>query len=102
MRVFIYAYDDLYGGLHGMYDYTFCEISNERQARQVEEIAIDLSCNVIESYSDIIEQLEEDADLCSDDRDSDEWLNAYHEAVMQDTVYEIYALKDEVKKQDTR
>lgn len=97
MRLFIYAYDDLYGGLHGMYDYTFYEANNERQAEQAEEVAIDLSCGVIERYYDITEHLEEEADLCSDDRDSDEWFNAYDEAVMQDTAYEIYALKDEVK-----
>lgn len=94
MKVFIYAYDDLYGGLHGMYDYIFCEADSYKEA---EETAIDLSCGVIGSYYDITEQLEEDADACSDDRDSDEWSSAYDEAVLQDTAYEIYALKDEVK-----
>lgn len=94
MKVFIYAYDNWYGGLHGMYDYTFYEADNEKQA---EETAIDLSCDVIGSYYDITEQLEEEADFYSDDRDSDEWSRAYDEAVLQDTAYEIYALKDEVK-----
>lgn len=94
MKVFIYAYDNLYGGLHGMYDYTFDEADNEKQA---EEVALDLSCGVIGSYYGITEQLEEEAYFCSDDRDSDEWSSAYDEAVLQDTAYEIYALKDEVK-----
>lgn len=94
MKVFVYAYDNLYGGLHGMYDYIFCEADSYKEA---EETAIDLSCDVIESYYDITEQLEQDADFFSDDRDSDEWSSAYDEAVLQDTAYEIYALKDEVK-----
>lgn len=94
MNLFIYAYDNLFGGLHGMYNYTFYEADTEKEAQ---ETALELSCEVIDSYSDITEQLEEDADFCCDDRDSDEWSSAYDEAVLQDTAYEIYALKDEVK-----
>lgn len=94
MNLFIYAYENIFGGLHGMYDYTFYEANKEKEA---EEVALDLSCGVIGSYDDITEHLEEEADSYSDDRDSDEWSSAYDEAVMQDTAYEIYALKDEVK-----
>ena len=94
MKVFIYAYDELYAGLHGMYDYIFCEADSYKEA---EEVAIDLSCGVISSYSDIEDALEEEADACCEDKGSEEWSAAYDEAVMQDTAYEIYVLKDEVK-----
>ena len=94
MTLFIYAYENFYGGLHGMNDYGFFKIDKEKEA---EEIALDLSCGVIEGYEDIERQLEEEADFYSDDRESDEWYTAYDDAVMQDTAYEIYALKDEIK-----
>ena len=35
MRVFIYAYDNMYGGLHGMYDYIFMTpIQKKKHKRQ--------------------------------------------------------------------
>lgn len=95
MKLFIYAYDQLYGGLHGMYNYAFCEFDNEKRAT---EWAIELSCDVIHNYYDIEDSLAEDVDSVCDDRESEEWETAYDEAVMEDTAYEIYALKDEVKK----
>lgn len=94
MKLFIYAYDQLYGGLHGMYEYTFYETDNQKEAK---ETAIELSCDVINSYYDIEDSLAEEVDSVCDDRDSEEWNDAYDEAVMGDTAYDIYVLKDEVK-----
>lgn len=94
MKLFIYAYDQLYEGLHGMYEYTFYETDNQKEA---EETAIELSCDVINSYYDIEDKLAEDADSVCDDRESEEWETAYDEAVMEDTAYEIYALNEDIK-----
>ena len=77
MKLFIYAYDLIYGGLHGMYDYTFCEADSKKEA---EEEAIDLSCGVIHSYHYIEDSLAEEADSICDDRDSEDWDAAYDEA----------------------
>ena len=52
-RYFIYAYDEMYNGLHGMYDYCFDECT----LQDAEAYGYEMSYNVIESYSDIYESL---------------------------------------------
>ena len=80
-RYFIYAYDVMYNGLHGMYDYCFDECTLE----SAEAYGYEMSYSVIESYSDIYESLyDEDA--------SDEEMN---EAIQEDIAYEIWELRDD-------
>lgn len=47
MRVFIYAYEDQYGGLHGVYEQAVVEAANIREAN---EIAREMAENVVDSW----------------------------------------------------
>ena len=80
-RYFIYAYDEVYNGLHGMYDYRFDFCSLE----SAEAYGHEMSYNVIESYSDIYESL-------YDEDSTDEEMD---EAIQQDIAYEIWELRDD-------
>lgn len=55
MIVFINAYEHIYEGLHGMFT---CGIFDCDSIEEVEEIAVSLSREVIESYSCIIDSFE--------------------------------------------
>lgn len=80
-RYFIYAYDGMYGGLHGIYDYDFDECT----LHQAEERGYEMSYYVIESYSFIQEE------LCGEDA-SEEEIN---EAIQEDIAYEVWELRDD-------
>ena len=80
-RYFIYAYDEFYGGLHGMYDMTFLE----GDYQEAEMYGHEMSNSVIESYSEIYEQLFMD---CETEEEQEE-------ALAEDITYEIYELCDD-------
>lgn len=80
-RYFIYAYDEMYNGLHGMYDYRFDFCSFE----SAEAYGYEMSYNVIESYGDIYESL-------YDEDSTDEEIE---EAIQEDIAYEIWELCDD-------
>ena len=80
-RYFIYAYDEMYGGLHGMYDYCFYDCT----LQDAEAYGYEMSYEVIESYSDIYESL-------YDEDSSDEEMN---EAIQADIAYEVWELRDD-------
>ena len=57
-RYFIYAYDEMYNGLHGIYDYCFDECTFQ----DAKVYGYEMSYDVIESYSFILNELyDEDA-----------------------------------------
>ena len=80
-RYFIYAYDEMYNGLHGMYDYRFdfCSLDS------AESYGYEMSYNVIESYSDIYESL----------YDEDSTAEEMEEAIQEDIAYEVWELRDD-------
>ena len=80
-RYFIYAYDEFYGGLHGMYDGCFIEGDYE----EAEMYGYEMSRSVIESYSEIYEQLLADY----------ETEEEQEEALADDIAYEIYELRED-------
>lgn len=80
-KYFIYAYDEMYNGLHGMYDYRFDECT----LQSAEAYGYEMSYNVIESYSDIYESL-------YDEDSTEEEMN---EAIQEDIAYEIWELRDD-------
>ena len=80
-RYFIYAYDEMYNGLHGMYDYRFESCS----FHMAETYGHEMSYNVIESYSDIYESL-------YDEDSTDEEME---EAIQEDIAYEVWELYDD-------
>ena len=55
----IHAFDEIYGGLHGMEIWTLEEFKNESEAT---EAAIEMSRDIIDSYSDITDILKEQAE----------------------------------------
>ena len=63
-RVFIYACEDSYGGLHGIEDMTVTEVSDLKVA---DAIGRDMSLGVIESYGIREEYGEEDVEYDSDE-----------------------------------
>lgn len=78
---FIYAYDEMYGGLHGMYDYVWLFDSTIGDA---EEYGYQMSNDVIDSYSCIYESFEDD------------------EEREMDIAYEVWEIKDGVTYEDIR
>ena len=75
MKVFIYAYEDSYYGLHGINTQLVCEVRDIDEAR---EIGLESAYEVIDMYSDYL--LEEDGSY--DERES--------------ALYEIYKIKDSI------
>lgn len=76
MVVFIDAYEHIYEGLHGM---RTCSVFNFDYVGEAEEMAIDLSMSVIESYSCITESFENPEDKYE---------------VFEDIAFTIYKVKD--------
>lgn len=103
----IYAYEEMYMGQHGMYDYMVTEADNLEEA---EEIARDMATNVVESYHDIYTEIFNNTveDFCSLDEyenmtideqtkinNSDEFLFKYVENRDEILRYKIVELDEE-------
>ena len=89
----IKAYDDIYGGLHGMQDINIL-CGTEDEAR---EVASDMAFDVIDSYYDIRDALEEKVErICElegiDLADESEVDEVREEVYDQDAQWEIYEL----------
>lgn len=80
MRVFIYACEDTYQGLHGICDMRVVEVSSLEEAN---EYGMEMSGDVIESYGIIDESLDEDE---------------YEEAFMEARLWYIYPINEEKAK----
>ena len=87
-RYFVYAYDQSYGGLHGMYDWCFMESSYE----EAECEAVEMSMEVIDSYSDIRCSLFDCEEEEIYERYSEEEIN---EIYQEDIAYEVWELRDD-------
>ena len=73
MRVAIYACEQMYGGLHGMEDFLVVDVDSAEEADQIGE---EMSLDIMQSYSCIIDTLEEDAAYYGDElmRQNTEWI----------------------------
>ena len=96
----IHAFDEIYGGLHGMEMWSLEEFNNESEATDVAE---EMSCDIIDSYSDITDILKERAeDLLSYDieegrihsaEEQEKYFNQYYEeCVGEDISFSITKL----------
>lgn len=96
----IHAFDEIYGGLHGMEEWSMEECQSEKEAI---EAAIEMSCDVIDSYTDITEILHERAEdylsydieegrITSEQQRETTLNNYYDECVKEDISYEIVKL----------
>lgn len=88
----IYAYEDIYGGLHGMHELAVVEAKSEEDA---EFIATEMCENVIDSYSEIIENFEENAFAEGLEEGTEEWDASIEEQWREDKSYEIYKITKE-------
>lgn len=84
----VYAYDNLYGGLHGMGSYS---LFIGDSLKEVEEYAADQSREVIESYENIQDSLTDQADEMMNDDDTT-YDEAFEQAIEEDIAYEVYRL----------
>lgn len=62
MRVYIYAMENTYCGLHGMYNVAVEEVDDKRAVEQVNEIGKEMSNDVMVSYDSHFQDLVEDED----------------------------------------
>ena len=96
----IRAFDEIFGGLHGMEEWSMEECQSEKEAV---ESAIEMSCDVIDSYSDITDILRERAKdylsydieegrITSEQQRETALDNYYDECVKEDISYEIVKL----------
>lgn len=85
MRVYIYACDNIYGGLHGMEDYGVFEVANMHEA---DDIGEEMSRGVLDSYGQIMDSIEEDcayyAGLDGFEEGSDEWEKTMDQLILDD------------------
>lgn len=89
-KYFVYAYDGMYGGLHGMYEYCFIEASSYEEAA---DYGIDMSHNVIDSYFEIRQNLfevEDDEEIY--ERYSEEEIE---DIIAEDVAFEVWELRDD-------
>jgi len=101
----IYACEQRYGGLHGMYNYTVEYDITEQQAN---EIGHEMSIDVMESYSCIIEDLQEDAEYYADRDTIDD--NEYEDLICdmlgeleeENAEWSLYRLRDNLTEEDKK
>ena len=95
MLVAIKAYDQIYAGLHGMNSHVIIEVDNFEDA---EIYAVQESIEIINSYSSIMDELEEEARFNIEDKDDEEEFEyALEEAINNDVAYDCYII---IKKTD--
>ncbi len=90
---FIHAYDNIYGGLHGMHDLAVARCT-EQEAKEIGE---ELSLDVIYCFNEISATLLKDAEAFQDTADEND-VNIYSEEleeyVQDDIAYGIYEITD--------
>lgn len=93
MKIFIYACENFYGGLHGIEDFCVEELETYDK-KLVRDIGIELSQDVIENYINVDRDY---LDCCGpEDFDSEEdYWEAYNEAVGEHSEWYAYKIKDE-------
>lgn len=100
MLYVIYAAENIYGGLHGMYDYSIFDCDSLDEAR---EIGYENSLEVINSYGCIYEALEAEVQECidlADDTFSEEAVEELRaEIYNEDIDYNFWKIKEEILKE---
>lgn len=96
-KYYIFAAEEMYQGLHGMYNIDVVEVADEDE---LGTIATAMSYEVMESYAEVMDQLEDAAaEYCDCDGDSEAFDQAYEDAfedVCADNLYYYwYEIKPE-------
>lgn len=96
MLYVIYAADQMYGGYHGMADWSICNCNNEEEAL---EIARENSLDIINSYPDIYKSIEEDMEECIDETMSEEEVEELRsDFYNEDTEYNVWLIDEDIIK----
>lgn len=98
MRFFIYAYPEMYGGLHGMYNY---ELTDDISYDAACEWGYDLASETVDQFL-YEDQIYSHEDYMADNHNGEEWNDkyeedyweAFNEAHEEQCAYEVYELKD--------
>lgn len=103
MRFVIHAYEQSYGGLHGIEDWLVVE---SECYSDVEQEAIDMSIGVMGSYEFIREEITSQAcfyygcdvlDVENGNVDEEEFDSALNDATYENVAYEIWEVKENSK-----
>jgi len=100
MIYLIYAAEQHYDGLHGMYDIDIIEVASEREADQYGE---EMSYNVMNSYSGIVDTMWEEADESAalegyneEGPEREDYMQTYVEQLQEDNLeWIVYELSNE-------
>ena len=95
MRVFIMAYENIYGGLHGMNTFRVLDVDSFEEA---DEVGSEMSYDIIQSYGSIMESLEDEIDPDIEEN-SEEWEEELDNLINEDKAWEVYVI-DENKAHD--
>ena len=91
-RYAIYAGDMSYGGLHGMCVHEVIEVSNSKEAK---DYAIQKSYEVIESFSDIYESIEDEVDCYkTPDMSEEDIAELRDDIISQDLDWSIWNINE--------
>ena len=92
MRFFIYVYEKVYGGNHGIYNFDIVDADSMEDANL---IGRDMAIDLIETSDSLMEIFENKADSVADE-DSPEWEEVLDEAIEEDAEWEVYEISEEV------
>ena len=81
------AYEQIYSGMHGMEDWF---VTDADDLDEVEMEAREASFDVIDTYNEIYESFESDAELNSLEEGTEEWEAFIEESRLEDMAYDIW------------
>ena len=97
MLYVIHAFDAIYGGLHGMEDWSIWDCKNYVEA---ESIAWENSLEIINSFSCIYEELETEVEENIDDDMSESDIEElHHDIYKEDIAYDIWKIDEDIAKE---
>ena len=95
-RYAVYAYEQIYGGLHGMFE----KFIMTGTLREVEDEALQSSIDVINSYIDLYDELSDEVEYAGYEKGSDEYFDALDELIQEDAAWEVYQIRNDVTASD--
>lgn len=91
MVVAIYAYENNYGGMHGFSSHRVIEVDSLEEA---EEIAYQESCEVINNFGCIMEDIETAAEEAEYEEGTDEYNEFIENSIQEDVAFDIWEVID--------
>ena len=89
----IHAFEEKYGGYHGIEDWTISAGTEEEAIEEARELSLD----VMNSYSFIIDELEDDIEAFTDEDMSEDDIEEFrYEIYNENIAYEIWKIKPDI------